>query len=191
MTGRTHDLAAFTALVYITLLQPTHHTTLATDIVAISANQIGGLMPDIDQPTAHLWHSIPAGSLIGRFVTPFLGGHRFISHSIAGVIIFGIISNYALTAIGKILLVDIRIVWWTFMIGYTSHLLMDIFTKEGIPLLFPLAVKFGIPPLKTFRVKTGGVVEKLIIFPLLLLINAYVFYSQYGKILYFLHHQIK
>lgn len=52
MTGRTHDLAAFTALTIAIATTPIPHMSLATAIVAFSANMIGGLAPDIDQPTA-------------------------------------------------------------------------------------------------------------------------------------------
>ena len=52
MTGRTHDLAAFTALTYVVATQPLPEMKLSTVLVALSANFIGGLGPDIDQPTA-------------------------------------------------------------------------------------------------------------------------------------------
>ena len=55
MTGRTHDLAAFSALGIIVILDPPKIVTLSTVLVAILANQIGGILPDIDQPTAPLW----------------------------------------------------------------------------------------------------------------------------------------
>jgi len=53
MTGRTHDLAAITALgVVVVLMTPEHTVTLGTAIAAVFANLIGGIAPDIDQPTA-------------------------------------------------------------------------------------------------------------------------------------------
>ena len=58
MTGRTHDLAAFTALNYIVATQPLEPITLPTVFVAISANFIGGLAPDLDQPTSSFWHKL-------------------------------------------------------------------------------------------------------------------------------------
>ncbi len=50
MTGRTHDLAAFTTLSYFVATVPMHPISLGTAIVAFSANLVGGLTPDIDQP---------------------------------------------------------------------------------------------------------------------------------------------
>ena len=61
MTARTHDLAAFTALSIIFIAMPTQSFTLATVIVAILANLIGGITPDIDQPTAPFWRNLPVG----------------------------------------------------------------------------------------------------------------------------------
>lgn len=188
MTGRTHDLAAFTALSYIIATQPLNKISLATAIIAFSVNMIGGLAPDIDQPTSALWRRIRAGSIIGRIITPFLGGHRLLSHSILGVILFGFVSKEVLKLSSGILLVDMDIVWWSFMIGFVSHLLIDMFTKEGVPWLFPIPLHFGIPPLKFLRIKTGGLTEKTFIFPGLLLINAYLYYTHYSVFLSFLRH---
>ncbi len=72
MTGRTHDLAAFTALNLVIVSQPVEPFTLATGLAAFTANMIGGLAPDIDQPTAGLWNRLPAGSVIGRIFSPVL-----------------------------------------------------------------------------------------------------------------------
>lgn len=191
MTGRTHDLAAFTALAVVMTSSPLPQMTLATALVAFSANMIGGLAPDIDQPTATLWNRIRAGGIIGRIVKPFLGGHRYISHSLIGIFLFGFITRLILDGMSSFLIVNMEIVWWAFMIGYVSHLIMDTFTTEGVPWLFPIPIKFGIPPLRVFRMKTGGIVEKSFIFPGLLLINAYLFYTHYQKILDFLRHYLK
>jgi membrane-bound metal-dependent hydrolase YbcI (DUF457 family) len=62
---------------------------------------------------------------------------------------------------------DAHIVWWAFMIGVASHLFMDMFTKEGIPLLLPVPIKFGIPPIRTLRLTTGKLGEKTVFLSLL------------------------
>lgn len=190
MTGRTHDLAAFTALTFVVVTYPLTEMSLATAFVAFSANMIGGLAPDIDQPTAALWRRIRAGSIIGKIIQPLFGGHRFISHSLIGVWLFGVVLKVFLSAISGILIVDMDIVWWAFMIGFASHLVMDLLTRDGIPVLFPIPIRFGIPPLSFFRMKTGGIVEKSFVFPALLMINIYLMYTHYGKILEFFKHHI-
>lgn len=73
MTGRTHDLAAFTALNYVIATQPLMAMSLATAIVAFSANMVGGLAPDLDQPTAKLWHDFRGGSILGKILHPLFG----------------------------------------------------------------------------------------------------------------------
>lgn len=191
MTGRTHDLAAFTALTYVLVTYNIPHMSLATGLVAFSANMIGGLAPDIDQPTADLWHRIRAGSVIGRIVKPFLGGHRFISHSIIGIFLFGTVARIILDLLKSVLLVDMTIVWWAFMIGYLSHLVMDTFTHDGVAWLFPIPFKFGIPPFAFMRIKTGGVVEKSFVFPGLLLLNVYLIYTHYQILLTIIKHVVR
>jgi inner membrane protein len=185
MTGRTHDLAAFTALNLVVATQTIPQMSLATAITALGAGFIGALAPDIDQPTADLWNRLPAGSVIGRIFTPFLGGHRIISHSILGTIAFAFLIKYLLGLIGTILLVDTGIVWWSFMIGFVSHLIMDMFTRDGIPLFFPLPFDIGIPPFKSLRIKTGGIFEKSLIFPALLVANLWIVYYHHDKLIGF------
>ena len=191
MTGRTHDLAAFTALNLVVINQPITHIGLPTALVALSANFIGGLAPDLDQPTADLWHRLPAGSLFGRLLSPLLGGHRFISHSIFGLVLFGVGLSYLLNLASHVLLVNMSLVWWAFMIGYFSHLIMDTLTTEGVPWLFPAPIKLGFPPIKVLRIKTGGLIEKYLVFPVLLILNGYLFYNLYPKYLELFHRLVK
>lgn len=191
MVGRTHDLIAFTCLTYVAATFPLPHMSLATLLVALGGNVAGGIAPDIDQPTAELWHRIPAGSIIGRIITPFFGGHRFISHSVFGIFLFGFGLKLLLTWMHTFLLVDMSIVWLSFMIGFISHLVADTFTVEGVPWLFPIPIKFGIPPFKFLRIKTGGLIEKLIIFPGFLFLNIYLYATHYRLFLQFLHSNVK
>lgn len=192
MTGRTHDLAAFTALGLITIILPLENISLATGITAIIANLIGGIAPDIDQPTAPFWRNLPIGGIVGRTLTKLLGGHRFLSHSLVGIVIFGYGFKYLLEILHPSFpQVNMDIIWHAFMIGFISHLIMDTFTHEGVPWLLPIPFKFGIPPIKLFRIPTGGFVEKFIIFPGLFLFNVYIYYSNYPKILDLLKQHIK
>lgn len=191
MTGRTHDLAAFTALNYVFVTSPLMHMSLGTALVAFTANMVGGLAPDIDQPTADLYHRIRGGSLIGKIIAPMLGGHRLLSHSIVGIFVFGFGLRILLNLMHGVLLVDMDVVWWSFMIGFISHLIADTFTTEGVPWLFPIPIHFGIPPLKFLRFKTGGLVEKSFVFPMLLIVNGILIYYNYAKVLDFIRHYIK
>ncbi len=174
MTGRTHDLAAFTLLNLIFISIPTPTMTIATLVAGLGGCFIGGLFPDIDQPTADLYRRLPAGNVFGRMVAPILGSHRFISHSFLGIFVIGYVMNKFLEKVGR-----------TFMIGFVSHIFMDMLTKEGVPLMFPFGWRFGIPPIAKFRVKTGGLWEKGIIFPGLMILNGFIVYQYHQVFLSF------
>lgn len=191
MTARTHDLAAITLLGVVFLIRPEQTLTLATAILAILANLIGGVTPDIDQPTAPFWRNLPVGKYVGKVFDKLLGGHRFLTHSILGLALFGFASHWLLVFVHPIMLtVNIDLVWRAFMLGMISHLVMDTFTKEGVPWLLPVPIKFGIPPFKILRVTTGKYVETWVIFPLLLVFNIVFYYTHYQQILRILHRHI-
>lgn len=192
MTARTHDLAAITALGIVVLAQPLRTVTLATAIIAVFANLVGGVTPDIDQPTAPLWRNLPIGKYFGRLFDDLSGGHRFLTHSILGLALFGFLAHWLLIFLHPIMhSVDIRLVWWAFMIGMVSHLVMDTLTKEGVPWLLPIPIKIGLPPLKAFRITTGKAVETWIVFPLLLVVNAVLYHDNYQKLVALLRHHVR
>ena len=179
MTARTHDLAALTAIIYFIATQPIPQMNLATAIGAFGANMIGGMLPDIDDASSDFWDTIRIGNIVSKITKPLLGNHRMITHSLLGMAIIGFILKQILAATGKYVLMDMDVIWLSAMIGFFSHLVMDSITKEGVPWLFPVPIKFGFPPIKFLRIKTGGAIEKAIIFPGLMLFNIYLIYNQY------------
>lgn len=185
MTGRTHDLAAFTLLNATFVYAGMPHMTLATAVVAFGANMIGGLLPDIDTATSDIWDKVRGGSFLAKIVKPFIGGHRMISHSLISMCIVGTLLKYILAAIGTVLIVDMDIIWWSIMIGYLSHLIADSLTIEGVPWFLPLRVRIGFPPIRSLRIKTGGAMENILVFPGLLALNGYIFYLNYRAFLQF------
>jgi inner membrane protein len=183
MIARTHDVAAVTLLAAVVLAQPLHSVTAATAIAALIANQIGGIAPDIDQPTAPFWRNLPVAGILGKIIGRTLGGHRFLSHSIIGLALFGVLANLLLNVLHPIMpKVDIGLVWWAFMIGVLSHLVMDSFTREGVPWLLPIPIKFGFPPVRSLRITTGKKVEHFIVLPVLVGIAIWLFASHYVAI---------
>lgn len=192
MTGRTHDLAAVTALGAVVLVGPARTMTLATALLAILANQIGGIAPDIDQPTAPLWRNLPEGKIFGRVFDKSMGGHRFLTHSLLGLALFGFLMHLLLVFLHPIMPhVNIGFVWWAFIIGMLSHLVMDTLTKEGVPWLLPIPVKFGLPPTKALRITTGKSIETLIIFPGLLVLDIWYCASHYSLLVSLIHQHIR
>lgn len=190
MTARTHDLAAITALGIVAVLNPPASITLGTAILAVVANQIGGIFPDIDQPTAPFWRNLPIGGFIGRMIDKMLGGHRFLTHSLIGLALTGLLLDIFLHFIHPLVRsVSIDVVWWSFMIGMLSHLIMDTFTKEGVPWLLPIPFKFGFPPIKKLRLTTGKYGEK-IVFVGLLVFDAWFLSVHYHQLSNLVHSQI-
>jgi inner membrane protein len=168
MTARTHDLAAITAFGLAASIQTVRPITVATALMAVLFNQIGGIFPDIDQPTAPFWRNLPIGRIFGKAFDKLLGGHRFLTHSLLGVALFGWLFHWLFHLLNLLIpKMDAHIVWWAFMIGVLSHLFMDLFTKEGIPLLLPIPIKIGLPPLRALRLTTGKLGEKLVFLGLL------------------------
>lgn len=189
MTARTHDLAAITALAVLVLVHMPESLRLSTLLAALLANQLGGIAPDIDQPTAPLWRNLPEGHLVGKVFGKLLGGHRFISHSILGLGLFAWLANLLLRFLHPIMPhVDIRLVWYAFIIGYVSHLVMDSFTKEGVPWLLPVPYKLGLPPLRRFRITTGKAMEILVVLPALVAFDIWLTASHYNQFALFLKH---
>ena len=180
MTARTHDTAALVLLMSVVIVFPPSTMTVATALAALLANQIGGIAPDIDQPTAPLWRNLPVGRYIGKVFGALVGGHRFLSHSLLGVGVFAVLA-WALLNIFQPLLprIDIGFVWLAFIIGVVSHLIMDTFTKEGVPWLLPLPFKFGIPPLRAWRITTGKDIEMYVVLPLLIVLAVWLATTHY------------
>ncbi|CAN5121432.1 hypothetical protein BH09PAT3_BH09PAT3_5970 [soil metagenome] len=183
MIARTHDAAAITALGVVFLLATPQHVSLATVIVAVLANLIGGITPDIDQPTAPFWRNLPIGKYFGKLMGNALGGHRFLSHSILGLFLFGFLFNSLLLFLHPIMgSIDTGFVFWAFMIGMISHLVMDTLTKEGVPWLLPIPIKFGLPPIRAWRITTGKWVETRVIFPLIIIFNCWFYFLFYDEL---------
>ena len=191
MTGRTHDLAAFAALSAIVLFEPLQTITLSTAIAAIVANQIGGIAPDIDQPTAPLWRNLPAGKYVGKLIDRGMGGHRFLTHSLLGIALFGFLTKILLQFLHPLTPhINDNLVWWAFIIGMISHLVMDSFTKEGVPWFLPIPVKIGFPPMKDLRITTGKMAESFFVFPAIAIGVLWLYASHYNKLLALIHQYV-
>ena len=192
MKARTHDIAAATSLLGVIAVVPQLPTiTFATAVLAVLANQVGGIIPDIDQPTAPFWRNLPIGGVFGKIISKMLGGHRFLTHSVLGLALVGTLAYFLLNFLQPIMpSVATSVVWWALMIGMLSHLVMDTLTKEGVPWLLPIPIKFGFPPVKKLRVTTGTWTESLIVVPLLLIAAGCIIASNYEALVSFIHTHI-
>jgi len=130
----------------------------------------------------------PEGKYFGKLTDKVLGGHRFITHSLLGVALFSGLFYELLKFLHPIMPhVNAGLVWWAFLIGILSHLVLDTLTKEGVPWLLPLPEKFGFPPFKAWRITTGKAVETYVVFPLILIVDVWICASCYTQLLSFIH----
>ncbi|AKM82581.1 TPA: metal-dependent hydrolase [Candidatus Berkelbacteria bacterium] len=166
MTAKTHQIIRLTSGFTCFLVNSNSTYNPATLSAVLVFSYIAALLPDVDQPTGKLWHILPFGHVFAKISDPFLE-HRNITHSLLGIIIVSIGFYYLFKTFPPYWGIDTRLVFICTIISYFFHLLADMFTNEGIPLLFPYHRFFGIPPkpLNGFRVATGEWFENLVIFP--------------------------
>lgn len=165
MTARTHDAIAFASLVTVATYYPPETLTLTTLFTAIVANIVGSLIPDMDQASNRLWDLLPAGDQLAKVFRRIFFKHRTLTHSLLGVFLIFFILQFILTRLLNPSFVDVNVVFFATMIGYISHLAADSLTKDGLPLLFPLKIDFGFPPMKFLRITTGSWAENFVILP--------------------------
>ena len=166
MLGRTHQLIGISAGLATFLYYFPVQYSPATFGTAMVAAHLASLLPDIDQPASMIWRSLPGGRIAGEIVNPFLQ-HRNLTHSILGSILIGFGIHKILTYFPSYWGVHTNVVFIVAMVSYISHLLADMVTVEGMPLLFPAQRMFGIPPhpFAGLRIETGHWFENLLIFP--------------------------
>ena len=108
------------------------------------------VLPDIDTTT----------SGVGRFFRPvsrFLEsrfGHRTITHSL--------LFTFSLAALLLPVYFASPGVWFAFLYGYLSHLLLDTLNVNGVPLLWPHRLQFWFFPNRKMRVPYGSPAESTI-----------------------------
>lgn len=149
MTGRTHlTLGAAAGLGIAAYL---HFDPLW----CLAAGILGGLLPDVDHPQSMLSGWIPGSGLLLS-----LGHvrHRGITHSI----LFMVLLVAAWFAASQQITIPYPLVM-AGLAGVATHLLSDMLTPQGIPLLYPLRFNFKAAPGFVLQVgKWFGVVELLV-----------------------------
>ncbi len=183
MTGKTHQIIGQTVglTTYFALAGSDYNP--ATFAFAVVVSSVAALLPDIDQSSSSLWRAIPFGRVAGKVVDPFIK-HRNLSHSIVGTAIaFGIVS-YLTARLPNYWGVNGDIVLWVFLTSYVSHLIADMVTVEGIPLLFPYQRMFGVPPrpFHAVRIVTGKWFENWVVFPIVNIALLVVIFSHWARI---------
>jgi inner membrane protein len=167
--------------------------TAALKIIYYGFAAIGALAPDIDN----------ARSTIGKrsgFVSKgiqHIAGHRTFFHSLFGLVVVGLFiwgaqyalglflyNNLGLTA-GEQLASGVGPGWSVhtgfgvafaaFLIGYFLHLVADSLTLGGVPWLWPNRTRFGFPPERSWRFKSGDSQERVVVVATAVLVIVGVF----------------
>lgn len=142
MLGKTHLMVGALAGA---ALAANLQADIPTSIGMWAAGGLGALLADIDTP----------GSMISRRARParllvFWLKHRGVTHSLLILCFVGLLA-YRLAAEFGIALA----------LGHASHLLADMMTKDGVPLLWPYPRRLHVLP-PFFRLTTGGLIEQLV-----------------------------
>lgn len=129
------------------------------EAIFISTSVIGSLLPDIDHKGSYIGRRAKiTSSLISS-----LFEHRGATHSPIIITSFMFILNLLFSkfvASGPI----VTIVFLGFYVGMMSHVLLDMVTKGGVPLLLPISKK----KFSLTNIKTGSLGEQLIMTGLVL-----------------------
>ena len=155
--------------------------TVALKVIYYGFAALGALAPDIDN----------ARSTIGKragFVSKgiqHLAGHRTLFHSLLGLALVGMViwlAQYALglelyrlglhrtgeylgagVGPGLNLVSDRGVAFLALLIGYFLHLVADSLTIGGVPWLYPSPVRFGFPPDRNMRFRSGSTMEPIVV----------------------------
>ncbi len=142
---------------------------------------LGALTPDIDNARSTLGQKLgPVSKGIQH-----LAGHRTFFHSIVGMVLVGgivwaaqyalglALYHYGLTSTGEalgsgvnpagFLAPGVGIAFAGLMIGYFLHMVADSLTEGGVPWLWPSHVRYGFPPNRHWRFRTGTIWEPIIV----------------------------
>lgn len=147
MKGSTHALLGVTAAVAAHAYAPYLSAALPHLGIALFAAGIGALLPDLDADEGLLrqvTRTARSDGCLGRLVSWIMPAHRGVTHS-------------GLAALAMILLARAWPHAWiiALAVGYVSHLLADMLTQGGVPVLWPLRWRLSLLPLTT-----GGLAER-------------------------------
>lgn len=157
MTGKTHivgGIAASLAFAQISNYDP---------VILVGAGVIGALIPDICHGGSTIGRKLP---IISK-VVHILFGHRSFTHSMLFLLLMGVLLNSVV--INESVVAGV-------LVGMVSHFILDMATKNGIKLLYPLKITVRFP----LTTRTGGMVE-YIVFAALSLLSVYFGYGAFAE----------
>lgn len=156
MTGKTHILGGIAAsLAYAQMMNE-------DPIMMVGAGIVGALLPDICHSGSKIGRKLP---VLSKLVNTIFG-HRTFTHSILFLVIIAWLMNS---------FIQIDALKAGLLVGMVSHYVLDMATRQGIKLFFPLRMTVRLP----LTTRTGSKVES-IVFSVLALISFYFGYQSLG-----------
>ncbi|MFQ7057709.1 MAG: metal-dependent hydrolase [Turicibacter sanguinis] len=132
------------------------------------ATTVGSLLPDIDMTGSQMGKLFP---FISKFIAKNFK-HRTLTHSFLSIAFFFVLIACApLLDVGNEFYI---IITCGLMLGHISHIVLDLFTHQGVCLFYPCKKK-----IKLANFKTGAKGERFISQMLLISMVLYVLYETY------------
>ncbi|MFJ7738360.1 metal-dependent hydrolase [Lysinibacillus sp. NPDC097287] len=153
MLGNTHIVGGITASLAFAQISNEN------PIVLVGAGVVGALLPDICHSGSKIGRTFPVSS---RIVNK-LFGHRSFTHSLLFLFLVAILMDA---------IVPYRSLIIGILLGMASHLILDMGTKKGVKLFFPIKIAVRFP----ITIKTGSKAEKMI-FAVLCMLSLYFGYE--------------
>ena len=172
LAGGTLITAIFSSLSGINIFQS--QTSIIIMLIATT-------LPDIDLPKSTIGRTFkPISLYINR-----RWGHRTITHSFVTLLILTL-----LLAILEKQITDKNILSLIFFYAYLSHLLLDMVTLMGVPLLYPFSKNpFVLPGNPRYRIRTGDTRAETIAFCTFILLSIFLrplfeqgFWTSYNRL---------
>jgi len=153
MQGNTHIVGGITASLAFAQISNDN------PLVLVGAGVIGALLPDICHGGSKIGRTFP---IISKIVNK-LFGHRSFTHSLLFLFLVAALLHA---------FIPYESVIAGLLVGITSHIILDMGTKQGVKLFFPINISVRFP----FTTKTGGKIEK-VVFTLLAILSLYFSYE--------------
>jgi membrane-bound metal-dependent hydrolase YbcI (DUF457 family) len=182
MLGRNHFVVGLAAAALVQGAAPYIHAHSVLGarldarwimIPAIGCAALGGPLPDVDLASSLIAHDTGTGrgqgcltGFVFHWIRKGLGGHRGLTHSLwvwlACALVLGLnlgtlhLGDYALALNWDGLLGGWSDLGTAFTLGYASHILADMLTKEGVKFAYPLSqAEIGLGP-RALRFSNGS-----------------------------------
>lgn len=153
MQGNTHIVGGITASLAFAQISNDN------PLLLVGAGIIGALLPDICHSGSKIGRKFP---IISKMVNK-LFGHRSFTHSLLFLILMVMVLHT---------IVPYKAISVGILLGMASHIFLDMWTKKGVKLFFPVSISVRFP----LTTRTGSKVEK-VVFMLLTLLSVYFSYE--------------